>query len=404
MDARSSSGLGYGPVSAPVQSRAAWPPKSEGPLWVEVRRAGEMRAVADAWRQLLAHALEPSVFAEPDFLLPALQHIPEGRHVAVLCVWQGPPQYGVLRGLFPVVGPRLSVAARDIRIWQPPFSSANAALIDGGTAEAVLEAALAELADRGAAAGLLFSQVPLQGPFAAALQALARRTQRPLDVLGPNEESVDGPWPADSAGDGSGLPLAPDRLQRLSALGEVRIERTQEPRPVRDAVEEFFVLEASAQGGSALIQDVGTASFVRTMTRELARSRRCRVDVVRVDGKAVAAAIVLKSARCVWLWKIACDERFAPCAPDALLALELARTRRKQTRLELGDACGLHDHPMLRSLWRERMIRGDLLIAVRPGLSPRARPLQASHRMVRSIRWIAQQAYAGLTRKRALMP
>ena len=263
MDARSSGGLGYGPFAPPAKSRAPRPLTSRDPLWVEVRRAGEMRALADPWRQLVERALAPSVFAEPGFLLPAFQHIPEGRHAAILCVWQGSPQNGALRGLFPVVAPRLSAAGRDIRIWRPPFSFADAVLVDKDSAEAVLEAALAELAGRGAAAGLLLPQVPLQGPFAAALRAVARRTQRPLDVLRPDERPA--------AVDRAEPPVEPDRQwRRLRAFGEARIERAREPRPVRDAVEEFLAVEASARGNAALIQDVGTASFVRTMTRELA--------------------------------------------------------------------------------------------------------------------------------------
>ena len=139
------------------------------------------------------------------------------------------------------------------------------------------------------------------------------------------------------------------------------------------------------------------------MTRELARSRRCRVDVMRIGGKPVAAAIILKSAQRAWLWKIACDERLAVCAPDALLALEGARTRRKPMRLELGDACGLRDHPVVDHLRRERTLRGDVVIPVRPAPAPTAQPLQASPGMVRTLRSIARQAYAGLTRRRALV-
>ena len=120
MDARSSDGLGCASLAAHTRSRVP-PPKREGPLFADIRRAGEMHAVVDAWHELAKRALEPSLFAEPGFLLPALQHIPEGRHVAVLCAWQGAPQTGALRGLFPVLAPRFSTTGRDLRVWQPPF-------------------------------------------------------------------------------------------------------------------------------------------------------------------------------------------------------------------------------------------------------------------------------------------
>src|SRR5215207_10123822 len=189
-----------------------------------------------------------------------------------------------------------------------------------------------------APAGLLFSQLPLHGPMAAAPRVVAGRTQRLLEILTPGDAAK----PANPDSEETGASFDPeDQRRRLSALGEIRIERAQEPRSVRDAIEEFLVLEALERGRTALVQDVGTATFVRTMTHELARSRRCRVDVMRIGGRPVAAAIILKSAQRAWLWKIACDDRLAACASDALLALEGARTRRKHMRLELGHACGL---------------------------------------------------------------
>jgi Acetyltransferase (GNAT) domain len=194
-----------------------------------------------------------------------------------------------------------------------------------------------------------------------------------------------------------------DQRRRLSALGEVRIERAREPRSVRDAVEEFLALEASGSGRAALIQDVGAATFVRTMTRDLARSRRCRVDVMRVGGRPVAAAITLKGARIARLWRAVRDERLAPgLAPDALLALELARTWRKQPRLELGDALELGNYPALRPLWGEPTVRGDLLIGLQPELPAAAGPPWAPQAMARTLRTIAQSAYANLTGRRVL--
>jgi CelD/BcsL family acetyltransferase involved in cellulose biosynthesis len=397
MDTRSSDGLRAGPFPAPRTTSVPRTPDDREPITLEVRQPAAMRAVVDAWRRLAERALEPNVFAEPGYLLPALQHLTAGRDVAILCAWQGPPQDGRLRGLVPIVTPRLAaLAGRAVRLWRPPLSCGPAALVDETCPEAVLEAVLAELADRGAA-GLLFPQLPLQGPTAAALRAVAGRAQRALGVLTPNKAANPPP-----GGPGAGFDPE-DQHRRLSAMGEVRIERAQEPRSVRDAVEEFLALEASGSGRAALIQDVGAATFVRTMTRDLARSRRCRVDVMRAGGRPVAAAITLKGARVVWLWRAVRDERLAPgLAPDALLALELARTWRKQPRLEFGDACGLGGHPALRPFWGEPTARGDLLIGLQPETPAAAGPPWAPQAMARTLRTIAQSAYANLTGRRVL--
>lgn len=352
-----------------------------------------MRAVADAWRGLVARAIEPSVFAEPGFLLPAFQHLPEGRHVAVVCVWQGEPQDGALRGLLPTTTPRFADPGRIARVWRPPFSFALPALIDGTCLEPALDAALAELGRQGVER-VLFPRVPLQGPFAAALRTVSQRTGRRLERVEPGDRR---------AGLGQASPPAePDRLrENLSAFGEVRIDRMREPRPVRDAVEEFLVLEASARGSAALIQDVGTATFVRTMTREMARTRRCRVDILRVGGKPAAAAIVLKGPGCVWLWNLVEDPSLAARAPGALLARDIARTRPKRTRLEFGDAGGLGGDPALRALGADRTACGDFVVAVRPDPSPAVLPPGG---VVGAIRAIAARAYASLTGRRAPAP
>jgi hypothetical protein len=94
MDARSSDGLGFGPFTAPRTTSVPRTPDDREPIALEVRQPTAMRAVVDAWRRLADRALEPTAFAEPGYLLPALQHLPAGRDVAILCAWQGPPQGG----------------------------------------------------------------------------------------------------------------------------------------------------------------------------------------------------------------------------------------------------------------------------------------------------------------------
>ena len=122
---------------------------------------------------------------------------------------------------------------------------------------------------------------------------------------------------------------------------------------------------------------------------------------MRIEGRPVAAAVTLKGAKTACLRRTVSDEPLAS-GLDALLALELARTWRKQPRLGLGDACGLGGHPALRPLWREQTIRGDLLIGVQPGGFAVASSLWAPQAMARTLRTIAQSAYAGLTGRRVL--
>jgi hypothetical protein len=366
MDARSSDHLGAGPLFPPVVGMRRLPRMTgrEAALEVEIRRPGEMRDIVDPWRRLARNPLEPNLFADPDYLLPALQHLPAGRQSFVVCVWQGQAQGGILRGLVPVVGGRSFMASRDLRVWQPAFADAGACLLARETAEEAIEAVLADLAGRGTGAGLLFPQLAPDGPTAAVLRAVARRTQRRLDVLEPPEA----PATVFSVPD----PAATAQAQRsFGGQEDVRIERARDPRAVRNAVEEFLALQASGEGDRALIRDVGTASFIRTMTRQMAKSRHCRVDVVRVGGMPVAATILLKQEKCIW-----------PCAA--------AGDRRRADASALGPPPG-------------RARARDLRIAVRPG--PHATfPARAGHRMGLGIRALAQHVLEAWTKKRAFTP
>ena len=55
----------------------------------------------------------------------------------------------------------------------------------------------------------------------------------------------------------------------------------------------------------------------------LAAEGKVSVDRVLVDGRTIAAAIILRSGRCAWFWKIAYDETFARFSPGVMLSVAL---------------------------------------------------------------------------------
>ena len=67
-------------------------------LAVEWRSVAELEPIADAWRELAARALEPNVFYEPAFALPAANVF--GRDAGALLVWSGTSPRKLL-GFFP---------------------------------------------------------------------------------------------------------------------------------------------------------------------------------------------------------------------------------------------------------------------------------------------------------------
>lgn len=378
---------------APVAGKAGYA--------VEIRNAAEMQAEIDAWRDLARRAVEPNVFAEPDFVLAGMQHLADGRGVALLLVWQGAAgtaNGGVLRGVIPLAMPRLPVG-RQIRVWSPSGASVGIPLIDGKAAADVLEAALAFLASRHPRfAGLMISQVPADGAFAAALKSVAARTSRVVRATAQRKRRVlVNPRNDDGVIETTRRRIADALQQRrdeIAALGDVNLDHARTSRWVRDAVEELLVLDATrakAKGTEALLQVPGMASFVRVVTRQLASAGRCRVDVLRLDGRAVAAAIVLESEHYAWLWQLAADPSVGEPATGMLLALDVSRTQVDRAGLVRTDACDGCSNPVIDAMWQER-VSADCLIGIKPQSLPASLAAGIRERLQRRLRSFASDA------------
>ena len=109
----------------------------------------------------------------------------------------------------------------------------------------------------------------------------------------------------------------------------------------------------------------GQAAFVRTLTRDLARQGKCRVDTLLLNDRPVAMGIVLNSGGVAAFWKTAYDETFAAQSPGVLLCHELSRQQLQDGDVGLTDSCAIADHPMINGIWRERIEIADMLLAAR---------------------------------------
>jgi hypothetical protein len=133
------------------------------------------------------------------------------------------------------------------------------------------------------------------------------------------------------------------------------------------------------------------ASFLRIVTRQLAHAGRCRVDVLRVDGRAIAAAIVLESESQAWLWQLAADASLAEFGPDTQLLLDLTRTQLDRPGLVRTEACRDCHTPIIRDLWHERTA-ADYLVAIRPQTSPATLAARLGEGLRRRLRSVTKDA------------
>jgi CelD/BcsL family acetyltransferase involved in cellulose biosynthesis len=386
---------------APEVARREAPATGETGYTVETRTAAEMQGEIDAWRDLARRAVEANVFAEPDFVLPGMQHLADGRGVVLLVVWQGAAgstNGGILRGVIPLAMPRLPVG-RHIRVWSPPGVPLGIPLVDGKAAAEVIEAALAFLAGRYPRfAGLMISQVPADGPFAAALKSAAARASRLVRATAQRKRRVLVNPRNDEGVIETTRRRIIDALQQrrdeLAALGDVHVDHARASRPVRDAVEELLVLDAARAketGAEALLRVPGMATFLRVVTRQLATGGRCRVDVLRVDGNAVAAAIILESEHHAWLWQLAADPSVAGLATESLLTLDLSRTQLDRAGLVRTDACEGCTNAVVKAIWQEQS-SADVLVGIRPQSLPASLAAGIRERLQRRLGSLTRDA------------
>jgi hypothetical protein len=101
----------------------------------------------------------------------------------------------------------------------------------------------------------------------------------------------------------------------------------------------------------------------------LAAEGKVAVNRILLDGRAVAAAITLRSGDAAWYWKTAYDENLARFAPGVLLSAALTEDLAENPAISRSDSCAGPGNPILNNLWRERLPLCDRLIAVRPGAS-----------------------------------
>ena len=108
----------------------------------------------------------------------------------------------------------------------------------------------------------------------------------------------------------------------MSAVGAVEVVNERAANDARAALETFLTLEAQSwkgQNGTALLCDEGDAAFARRFIGDLAERGSASVALLRVDGKPIAAQVLLYAGTMAYTWKTAFDAEFAKFSPGALL-------------------------------------------------------------------------------------
>jgi len=345
-----------------------------GVLNVEWRRLSALAAIADDWRALVDRALEPNVFYEPAFALPAAEVF--GGDTGALLVWSGTSPRQLL-GFFPArVEPRRYRFKLPVLTgWTHPFAPLGTPIVERETADAVIAAWLAHLADDANLPGLmLLPFLPVDGPFATALDAILRRAQMPCADLKRHQRALLVPgddrlfYIEQSLGQHRHKELRRG-VRRLGDLGALLFTSATETVDVDAAIADFFRLERrgwKGRAGTAANQHDAVCRFIAAAASALAAQGKVMVDRMLLDGRAIAATITLRSGDTAWFWKIVYDETYARHSPGVILTYAMTEELVDDLSVIRTDSCAAPNHPMIDRVWRERLPLADRLIAVRP--------------------------------------
>jgi CelD/BcsL family acetyltransferase involved in cellulose biosynthesis len=152
---------------------------------------------------------------------------------------------------------------------------------------------------------------------------------------------------------------------RLIALGPVAVSNERAAEAVRDAFEIFLKLESQSwkgEGGTALLSSERDAAFARRWIAALAAHDSASVALLCVDGKPIAAQVLLYSGRMAYTWKTAFDAAFAKFSPGALL-IDKASDALFASGTETIESCSPAGSFMAQ-LWTGRRATVDMLIDV----------------------------------------
>jgi hypothetical protein len=320
--------------AAPERARAVESSAHGSPLRLERRTLAACAAIETEWRYLAGRAIEPNPFFEPDFALPAAQHLVDFRDTPVLLVWSGAATSRRLLGFVPARLQRRLLGHDELTGWDNPRLGMATPLIDADQAERVIAALLHAPGRWGLAntQNLQLHHLDLDGLFLRSVMRVAQHTGHATSLE-----------PAPKPASLKGAPDLTALRHGLSRHGKLTFAESGSRQELRDMVELHLALEASgslARAGAAALQDIRESAFLRAMTRNLARAHSCRIGLLSLDDMPIAGAILIGKGPRLWLYSGTEDDRFVSFAPLAQLVAWLGRRGRQ--REIIGNVPGPH--------------------------------------------------------------
>ena len=287
-----------------------------------------------------------------------------------------------------------------IRAWSNSFAPLGTPLVDAEDAAETLDNLFEGLTarDLNLPGTLVLPDIRLNGVFARMAKAVALSRNLPVAVANPLQRPMLQSEEDAAAYLGHSVSSSHMREMRrqwrqLEELGTVVYAVARQPREIHARFEEFLAMEAGGWKGkrrSALVTDRYHTAFAREAISNLAAIDAVRIHTIDLNGKAIAATIVLMMGGEAYTWKTAYDEAYARYSPGKLLMAELTEWHLDDANIVRSDSCAVPDHPIMSRFWQEREDMGTLVIGLTQNGDRDVRQAAAQLHMYRSTRSIAK--------------
>lgn len=346
-----------------------------GQLETRVLGRTEMAGILPSWQQLAGSAAEDNVYYSPAYAMPLLETVAVKEDVRFLTVWRE----GELAGMLPFVRPRLSLPGLTMRAraWETLYTfNCTPLLSRQGTVE--VARAMVAAARQAGGPDWILPCLRVGGPAHAALTAaLSQAEVVHLDVSTFRRAFLQGGTDFEThmnvaVGSKRRRELGRNR-RKLEELGAVTHEAHLEGAGLARAVEAFLELEHSGWKGRK-----GTALACGEDTRQFALrafksdgGARTRVDLLLLDGKPVAAGVIVFCGATGFTVKGAYDEAYSRQGVGLLLEVEILKSFLTERWAESLDSATAGEH-VIDMLWPGRMEVADLAFSF-SAIAPRLR-------------------------------
>ncbi len=328
-------------------------------LTVQILSLQEAAVKQTEWSDLAGRSLEPNIFYEPDFIIPATLHLVPSKQPSFVFVRNNS---GQLMGVFPFTNQRFNFGSPVMRGWQDVNSALGVPLVDATRADAVL-LALMDFVEQSNFKALLFLKIYENGLFFEALKRVTVLTTTKVQPLNKTRRAFlkcrddaksffNNNWSAKKLKNTARL------HRRLSDINTVEHKVLTSSDDIKDATERFLSLEISGwkgKTGTALLQKHGHADFTRAMMLEFASKHKVEIHELYCGETLIASGIVLQTAEKAWFWKVSHNESFENFSPGVLLVKNLTQSCLGQDTMKTIDSCAIQNHPMIDSLWTDRV-------------------------------------------------